>query len=283
MTLIQSIKTHLRKFTMLCVSLARPKQHDTRILTSMDDYKINFDLDSKIAWNRHRMRELFEMYKKIENYYTLFFAFLGFIGIYYFDFIILLINNFNHWFLLTTTLTTLGLVWSLYYMIRIIFTNDWKHDIRPKDIYIKSFDDWTVYLKKQETFNENELDKNVREAYLTALEQGYDINFKIYNTKKNYIANVLKIIVISLIMYSINIVHFKQIKIMLDEKPQTNLPGVKEGEIKNSKPLLTDRSDNSELRKLVRQEINLYFQEQKDKHSKELIDKNKRLSNPRQQ
>jgi len=281
MNLIQSIKTHLRKFTMLCVSLVRPQQHDTRILTSMDDYKINFDLDSKIAWNRHRMRELFEMYKKIENYYPLFFAFLGFIGIYYFDFIILLINNFNHRFLLTTTLTTVGLLWSLYYMIRIIFTNKWYQDGQGKLVYKKLFDDVTIEETEKNNGVKPELeilDRITREVYLESLEEDLAENTKVYVCKKNYLTNVLKVIVITLIMYSINIVHFKQIDFMAKKEKESNNEG-----IKADKPLLTDSSDNSELRKLVRQEINLYFQKQKDKEQKDSVDNYNKLSNPRQQ
>ena len=215
-------------------------KHDTRLLKSMDDYKINFDLDSKIAWNRHRMREQFEMYKKIENYYPVFLAFLGFIGIYYLDFIILLINNFNHWFLFTTSLTTIGLIISIYYMVKIMFTNKWNHDGRPIRIYKELFDDVTI----EETEKNNGvkpnleiLDRVTRESYLVGLEEDLEQNFSIYSKKKKNINYVLKFMFIVLILYSINITHYKQLEFMAkikkervdeSEKPKTNAPIIKE-------------------------------------------------------
>jgi len=116
----------------------------------MDNYKIAFDLDSKIAWNRHRMRELFEMYKKIENYYPLFFAFLGFIGIYYFDFLLLLSNSFNCWFLFTTILTKSGLISVIVYMVKIIFTREWCQDYEPKEVYTDLYRKKSISLREIE-------------------------------------------------------------------------------------------------------------------------------------
>jgi hypothetical protein len=222
------------------------------------------------------MREVFEMYKKIENYYPLFFAFLGFIGIYYFDFIVLLINNFNHWFLATTTLTTVGLVWSLYYMIRIIFTNKWTQDVRPFLVYQDLFDQVTIEEKEKNNGIEkplNEIDLLVRKQYLTDLEEWLDKNFKNYSIKKKYVSNVLKVIVITLIMYSFNIIHFKQLNIVAKIKQDETNEG-----IKNNKPLLTDSTENSELRKLIRQEIDLYFKEQSENVTKGFVDKTIKLS-----
>jgi len=181
----------------------------------MDEYKINFDLDSKIAWNRHRMRELFEMYKKIENYYPVFLAFLGFICIYYFDFILLLINNFNHWFLLTTLLTTIGLVASIYYMVKIMFTKEWCQDYEPSEVYVNLFDKKTVALKKIEPdCSLFDIEIEVRENYLFRLEKNVKENFEIYSNKKKYITIILKIMLISILIYSFNIVHFKQLTTM---------------------------------------------------------------------
>lgn len=213
------------------------KRPDTRLLKTMDDYKINFDLDSKIAWNRHRMREVFEMYKKIENYYPLFFGFLGFVGIYYFDFIIFLINDFNHLFLLTTSLTTIGLIWSLYYMIRIIFTNKWYHDGQPNRVYTDLFDQITIE-EKAKNLPLNELDKLVRKQFLIDLEEDLAENSKFYSTKKRYVSNVLKIIVLTLIIYSVNIIHYKQ----LDTMAKTKKERVDEGnKSKTTKPLITEQ------------------------------------------
>lgn len=176
----------------------------------MEDYKINFDIDSKIAWNRHRIRELTDMYKKIENYYLLFLAFLGFIGVYYFEFIVQIIYNFNHWFLLTTTFTTFGVFWALYFMVRIIFTKEWRNDNDPKEIYKDLFDEWTIYLKeKTPDYSPQYLDQKVRDAYNKGLEIDIDYNFKIYSQKKTYVKNVLRVILLTLIVYSINIIHFK--------------------------------------------------------------------------
>ena len=197
-------------------------KYDTRLLKSMDEYKINFDLDSKIAWNRHRMRELFEMYKKIENYYPLFLAFLGFIGIFYFNFVILLINNFDHWFLLTTSLTTIGLIISVYYMVKIMFTKEWCHDYDPSEVYIDLFDKKTVALKKIEpdcTLQDIEIE--VRENYLSRLEKNVSENFAIYCIKKKYVSNILKIMLISILIYSFNIVHYKQLTTMAKTNDDT--------------------------------------------------------------
>ena len=200
------------------------KQHDTRLLKTMDDYKINFDLDSKIAWNRHRLRELFEMYKKIENYYALFFAFLGFIGVFYFDFIVLLSNKFSVWFLFTTITTTIGLILVLYYMTKIMFTEEWHQDSTPQKIYIKLFDEMTMwYGINRNSFNLIEIDKSVRESYLASIEKSIDVNYGIYKERKRMLSKILKIIFITLIIYSFNIIHFKLLTKMEAEKPKPEI------------------------------------------------------------
>jgi len=265
---IQKFNEHQENLNISDVGGQSVRKHDTRLLKSMDDYKINFDLNSKIAWNRHRMREVFEMYKKIENYYPLFLAFLGFIGIYYFDFIILLINDFEHWFLLTTTLTSVGLVWSLYYMIRIIFTNKWNHDGQPNRVYTDLFDQVTIE-EKDKNLPLNELEKLVRNQFLIDLEEDLAENSRFYSTKKKFVSNILKIIVLTLILYSVNIIHYKHLTIMdktkkerVDEgnKTKTNksLSTEQDKKAKNVvsfSEFISEKENSDSLRNFVRQVI----------------------------
>jgi hypothetical protein len=224
------------------------KRHDTRLLKNMDDYKINFDLDSKIAWNRHRMREVFEMYKKIENYYPLFFIFLGFIGIYYFDFIILLFNNFNHWFLLTTSLTTIGLISISYYLIKIIFTVKWESDNTPNKIYDKLHNETKLFLlnnkykNKKDELTKEIISKKTKKIYLESLEENYDINYNHYVVKKRFVKHILKLITITFFVFSLNVLHYKYLDMAKDKKPKPDKERVDEGNKSNTiKPLITEQ------------------------------------------
>ena len=245
----------------LAVSLRR--KHDTRLLKTMDDYKINFDLDSKIAWNRHRMRELFEMYKKIENYYPLFFAFLGFLGIYYFDFIVLLINKFNCLFFLSTILTSIGLIWALYYMTQIMFTKEWYQDSTPEKIYKKLFDEMTIWYKSNngDKYDLEKIDILVRESYLDSLEENIKDNTIIYLDRKSILSKLLKVIFVTLLIYSFNIIYFKNLTKMANEKPKPDREiSNEEFERKLDK---TTTLTVEEIKQLINEEIDNYFENKK--------------------
>lgn len=218
----------------------------------MEDYKINFDLDTKIAWNRHRMREVFEMYKKIENYYLLFFGFLGFIGIYYFDFIILLINDFNHLFLLTTSLTTIGLLFVSYFLIKIIFTVKWESDHTPNKIYDKLYEETKLYLlnndynNKKDKLTKEKITKETKKSYLESLEENYKINYNYYIKKKVFVKYILKFITVTFFVFSLNVLHYKYLDMAKDKKPKPDKERVDEGDkSKTTKPLITEQDKKS--------------------------------------
>jgi hypothetical protein len=183
----------------------------------MDDYKINFDLDSKIAQNRHRLREQFEQYKKIENYYPLFLAYIGAFGIYFFDFL-LLFGGQNPLFTLVTLLTIFTFLWVCYLMYDMISTKKWLNDSLPKEIY----GDHLENFKKvnPSVTDETVLIDEVKKSYLMQLESWNDTNFNTYNNKKQKFPLLFKTIILSLVLYSVNITMYKHIK-MSDETKKT--------------------------------------------------------------
>jgi hypothetical protein len=181
----------------------------------MDDYKIGFDLDSKIAQNRHKLREQFEQYKKIENYYPLFLAYIGAFGIYFFDF---LVSRQTTLFTVVTTLTTLSFLYSCYIMYTIVQTKIWANDVFPKDLYETHLSG----LKKANpsVTDEHLLIQETKKYYLDILEKAVVSNFKVYEDKKKKFPSLFKVMTLSLILYSVNITVYKNIK-MQDETKVT--------------------------------------------------------------
>jgi len=195
------------------------KRHDTRILKTMDEYRITFELDDKIAQNRHRLREQYEQYKKIENYYPLFLAYIGAIGIYYFDFITIF-GNTNPIFTLIGVVLGLVVLCSCYMMGKIFFTKKWKNDYLPIDVYQDFYNNTKLVYPGEE---ESVLIQKTKEAYLLELEKYNEANFNVYNDKKKKIPCLMYVIIISLFLYSINIGMYKYIK-MADDKKKVEQP-----------------------------------------------------------
>lgn len=222
-------------------------RHDTRILKTMDEYKIGFDLDDKIAQNRHRLREQFEQYKKIENYYPLFLAYIGSIGIYYFDFITYF-SSTNPIFTLITVIVGLIVLFSCYLMGQIFFTKKWKNDYLPIDVYSEYYNN---IKKDNPTETDSVIEQKTKEGYLHQLELWNESNFKSYNDKKRKIPQLINVIIISLFLYSINIGMYKYIKMEYEknktENPVVNTPPpaareTNEGETpKTNAPLITEQ------------------------------------------
>lgn len=88
----------------------------------------------------------------------------------------------------------------------------------PVDLY-KTYID-----KAKKTFpdekDEKTLQQKVEESYLTQLELWNDKNFKIYKSKKDKLTSLFKVIILSLVLYSVNITMYKHIK-MQDETKKT--------------------------------------------------------------
>jgi hypothetical protein len=202
----------------------------------MDDYKINFELDSKIAQNRHRLREQFEQYKKIENYYPLFLAYIGAFGIYFFDFTVLVINEKHCIFNLLTTVTLISFIYTCYLMYDIISTKKWANDLMPSKLYKDSCD---YFKHKNPNDDDFSTEKKVKEYYLTLLEDANELNFKVYDSKKKKFPLLFKIILISLVLYSVNITTYKYIKMADDNKK-------KEQEVPKLTPVLPVKVSTNE-------------------------------------
>lgn len=191
---------------------------------NMKDY---FTLDGKIEENRRYLRELYEKYRKIENYYPLFFGYLAFIGIYYFDFIIYLFkdNNFTYsklWFFIELLPSFIGIVYSIYLMVNVLYLKEWYDDNDPSGIYKGTMNNAKLVYPELTT---RELERITKESYLETLELNVKDNNKTYDKKKKKVSVLIKVIVITLIVYSVNITHYKFLNVMgterTNETPQT--------------------------------------------------------------
>jgi hypothetical protein len=207
---MKKIQQHIRAiYTALILKVSGKffNRHDTRILNSMEDYKVDFDLDSKIAQNRFAIRELFEKYKKIEVYYPLFLVYLGGIAVYYFDFIPLL-GCENIEFSVLTGVTGISVLYSLHIMYKVIETKDWYNDYIVSDL---------VELKKDIKKENPKLTKKkiileTKKEYLSLLEEWLETNYTSYTNKKRKISFLIKVMFISIVLYSINISFYKQLQ-----------------------------------------------------------------------
>lgn len=181
-----------------------------------------FDIDTKIQENRNRIRELFEQYKKVESYYPLFFAYLGFIGIYTFDIIVYFFtkqcNPLLIFFgaLIILHISVFG--YCFYKFLTIIFLKSFGNDPLPVDVYITTYNN----VKQQNpNCNEAQLIEKTKEGYLFTLENEVNNNYNIYSRKKENLTVLIKSILVSFIIYSFLILTFK-FYIMEDSNKQNS-------------------------------------------------------------
>ena len=184
-------------------------------LFSMEEYKISFDLDTKIAWNRQRLREIYTQYKALDKYYPLFFAYMGFLGVYTFEFLIYSVTHDlalkNSIFIFICSILFGGIVWSFVLIIKIVLLKEWKHESIPQEIYSEGYEKQVNLLKGKSdvTPDNNKVEESLKKGILTMLEDSLRDNNEVMKRKKQSIGLLIKIIIFNLILYTLNILYYK--------------------------------------------------------------------------
>jgi len=168
-----------------------------------------FSKERRIEENRQRLKELFEQYKKTENYYPLFLAYFTAFAIYYFDFIELLSRTFPSYFFLTMTVFTgLSFLYVMYFIWKFFESVDWNFDYLPFGVYSEYPQEIRAtrpeLVESSEEFKEELLDR-----YIADLEEFVKKDSDLYIEKKRKLNTIWKPMIISLLLYSLNITVYK--------------------------------------------------------------------------
>jgi hypothetical protein len=167
-----------------------------------------FTKERRIEENRQRLRELFEQYKKTENYYPLFLAYFTAFSIYFFDFIALLFNSFPCYFLTLTIFTGLSFLYVIYLIWKFFDSVDWNFDYLPFGVY-SEYPQEIKDSKPELVEGSNEFKTELQERYIKDLEEFVKKDSDIYVEKKRKLSNIWKPMIISLLLYSLNITAYK--------------------------------------------------------------------------
>ena len=220
--------------------------------------KYNFNMkdffteSGRIMENRQRLREIYDQYKRLENYYPIFLAYLATIGLFIFDIIsFAIIKNNNPIFISLTTITTISIIY-VCYLIWIFFKgNSWTHDYLPKDVCDEYDSD---VLEKYPNFKKGDDDFNneILKLYRTDLDDFVLKNYKTYEGKTMKLKNIWIPMIFSILLLSINFITYKTITMgKLNEKPDAR---VTVENIDKTKSLFTD-IETDRIREIVREEI----------------------------
>ncbi len=170
-----------------------------------------FSKEHRIEENKLRLKELYEQYKKTENYYPLFLAYITAFGIYIFDIIVMLFMHFSSYcFIVVTGLTVLSLLYVLYLIWKFFKAVDWNFDYLPYGIYVE-YPNEIIIDKPELKDNYEMLHDELLERYVNELEDFVKKDFDIYKNKKNRLSAIWKPLIISLFLYAINISLYKSI------------------------------------------------------------------------
>ena len=216
---------------------------------NMEDF---FTESGRIVENRQRLREIYDQYKRLENYYPIFLAYLAAIGLFIFDMIsFAIIKNNNPIFISLTTITTISIIY-VCYLIWIFFKgNSWTHDYLPKDVCDEYDSD---VLEKYPNLKKGDDDFNneILKLYRTDLDGFVLKNYKTYEGKTMKLKNIWIPMVFSILLLSINFITYKTITMgKLNEKPDAR---VTVESIDKTKSLFTD-IETDRIREIVREEI----------------------------
>jgi hypothetical protein len=170
-----------------------------------------FSKERRIDENRQRIKELYEQYKKTENYYPLFIAYITAFGFYFFDFIVVLFQGFCPWYFVgVTILTSLGLLYVLYLIWKFFKSVEWNSDYLPYGVYVEYTQE--IISEKPELENNSELiHSELFDRYIIDLEDFAKKDLDIYKKKKIRLKAIWIPMIISLFLYSINITTYKLI------------------------------------------------------------------------
>lgn len=172
-----------------------------------------FSKERRIDENRKRIKELYEQYKKTENYYPLFIAYISAFGFYFFDFIVVLFQGFCPWYFVgITILTGLGLLYVLYLIWEFFKSVEWNSDYLPYGVYVEYPQE--IISEKPELENNSELiHSELFDKYIIDLEDFVEKDLDIYKKKKIRLKAIWIPMIISIFLYSINITTYKLITI----------------------------------------------------------------------
>ncbi|MDP2187845.1 MAG: hypothetical protein Q8J69_04095 [Sphingobacteriaceae bacterium] len=180
--------------------------------------KFNFDLDSKISLNRQRIREQFEQYKRIENYYAFFFAYVAMLGTGIFEIIILAINSATSasFFQFSAIILVLVVLMTFYFFCQLIWLKGIHVDPIPKNVY-------SQFNQNEEISEQKKLEDEIKIAYLTLLEDAIEFNQEVYSRKKAIVADMLKSIIFVFLLYTPLLTYTKMAENENDYAPLENI------------------------------------------------------------
>jgi hypothetical protein len=144
-----------------------------------------FTIDTQIEANKERLEKLREELKDIQQVNTLYLIYLGFIGIYFFDYTKKLIDVFEGqnlcaeiWFTITYCITLVLLGISIYFFVKLLTPKYVAHDLLPKEVYR----DLKTEIENWSKNSNRELDllQETKLSYLETLEDAVDKNFQLY-------------------------------------------------------------------------------------------------------
>ncbi len=163
-----------------------------------------FDVETKIRLNKDRLEKDLDSIQRIQNRYPLYFAFLGLVGLYIFDFVTY-IKNYNHersidtWILILLIITFILLAISLYKFILLIIPQKIYYDKLPEEIYKEYYENIKDFLSA----DQQTLIEETNSGYLEYLELSVRKNFNIYVKKRFLYYQVVLFSLISLFPYII--------------------------------------------------------------------------------
>ncbi|MEA4981647.1 MAG: hypothetical protein VB066_02910 [Paludibacter sp.] len=215
-------------------------------MTSEYSNKDFFSKQRRIEENRTRLKELYEQYKKTENYYPIFLAYITAFGLYLFDFVAALLKYPCPWYFSSITILTgsafvyvLSLIWKFFKSV------DWHSDYLPHGVYEEFPAE--IINEKPELENNNELFKDeLYDRYIADLEEFVEKDLEIYRNKRSRLNDIWKPMIISLIIYSVNIITYKFISdnIKINEPQKIIIMSPKKIVISESKHRISDNTQN---------------------------------------
>lgn len=167
---------------------------------------MKFDIDSKIAQNKERLKYDHENIRNLQNAYGYIVIYLSFIGLTFFDFIKYLSDlnlksckTIDIVFIILVIASMLLIIITLIFYINLFLPKKIAHDKLPKFIYSKMFKEVGDWAKR----NNKNPEKETKEAYLELLERAVQNNFKIYAYKRNMLYRSIVFALLSFIPYFI--------------------------------------------------------------------------------
>ncbi len=220
---------YIMKIRLLC---ARLKERIVNFINKFERKPIIYDFDMKdffteegrVKENRQRLRELYDQYKRIENYYPIFLAYLTAVGIFIFDLIAFGSNHTElYYYVFLTIITTSSIIYTCYLIWKVFKGNPWTHDFLPKDVcedYNKNIlADFPNLKPGSKEFNDE-----IIKRYRIALDGFVIKNYKTYDAKIKRLGKVWLPLIISLILLSVNTITYKSIKMeKLNEDPEERI------------------------------------------------------------